>query len=58
MTRYKLTSSRKTSSFKDRKLISDDHNAFKMARFHAKKREKLPRGIMRGLHNPPLVSTE
>ena len=41
---------------KGRKLISDAHNASKMATLHTKNLEKLPHGIMGRLHNPPLVS--
>ena len=36
------------------KIISDAHDASKMATLHAKNREKLPHGFMGRLHNPPL----
>ena len=38
-----------------RKIISDAHDASKMAKLHAKNREKVPDGIMGRLHNPRLV---
>ena len=55
MKQNKLTSSRQTNSFERSKLISDVHDASKMAMLHAKDGEKLPHGIMGRLHNPPFL---
>ena len=44
----------KQALLRGRKIISDAHDASKMATLHAKNREKLPHGIIGRLHNPPL----
>ena len=47
----------KQALLRSRKIISDAHDASKMAMLHAKNREKLPHGIIGRLHNPPLGKT-